>query len=135
MHGGLSPPGLPACGGALRSPLALASPWATRSRTDLIAILCFFVQNGLAIYDDVNGRQIPGLDEFRGLVDVQEPGATALACGAATRGTCSAGMAGRRRAEGINALVDAFWLEVGAQGRSSLGLLSAAQATPASQRS
>ena len=39
----------------------------------LIAILCFFVQNGYAIYDDVNDRKIPGLDEFRGLVDVEEP--------------------------------------------------------------
>ena len=39
----------------------------------LIAILCFFVQNGYAIYDDVNDRKIPGLEEFGGLVDVEEP--------------------------------------------------------------
>jgi hypothetical protein len=39
----------------------------------LIAILCFFVQNGFAVYDDVNGRKIPGLEEFGGLVDVAEP--------------------------------------------------------------
>jgi hypothetical protein len=39
----------------------------------LIAILCFFVQNGYAIYDDVNDRQIPGLADFRALVDVEEP--------------------------------------------------------------
>ncbi len=39
----------------------------------LIAILCFFVQNGFAIYDDVNGRKLAGLEEFRGLVDVDEP--------------------------------------------------------------
>jgi hypothetical protein len=39
----------------------------------LIAILCFFTQNALAIYDDVNARQIPGLDEFSGLVDIEEP--------------------------------------------------------------
>lgn len=39
----------------------------------LIAILCFFVQNGYAIYDDVNDRRIPGLEEFGGLVDVEEP--------------------------------------------------------------
>jgi hypothetical protein len=39
----------------------------------LLAILCFFTQNGYAIYDDVNRRQIPGLEEFRGLVDVEEP--------------------------------------------------------------
>ncbi|MEV4729644.1 hypothetical protein [Saccharopolyspora sp. NPDC049426] len=39
----------------------------------LIAVLCFFVQNGYAIYDDINDRTIPGLDEFSGLVDVDEP--------------------------------------------------------------
>jgi hypothetical protein len=39
----------------------------------LIAILCFFVQNGYAIYDDVNDRKIPGLEEFSDLVDVEEP--------------------------------------------------------------
>lgn len=39
----------------------------------LLAILCFFTQNGFSVYDDVHGRAIPGLDEFRGLVDVDEP--------------------------------------------------------------
>ncbi|TDC93519.1 hypothetical protein E1161_10290 [Saccharopolyspora aridisoli] len=39
----------------------------------LIAVLCFFVQNGYAIYDDINDRKIPGLDEFSGLIDVDEP--------------------------------------------------------------
>jgi hypothetical protein len=39
----------------------------------LIAILCFFVQNGLGIYDDVNARQIPGLNEFGSLVDLDQP--------------------------------------------------------------
>ena len=39
----------------------------------LIAILCFFAENGYAIYDDVNTRKIPGLDAFSGLVDVEEP--------------------------------------------------------------
>jgi len=39
----------------------------------LIAILCFFAQNGGAVYDDVNDRRIPGLEEFSGLVDVEEP--------------------------------------------------------------
>jgi hypothetical protein len=39
----------------------------------LVAILCFFVQNGYAIYDDVNNRKISGLEEFNGLVDVEEP--------------------------------------------------------------
>jgi hypothetical protein len=39
----------------------------------LLAVLCFFAQNGYAIYDDVNRRKIPGLEEFSGLVDVEEP--------------------------------------------------------------
>jgi len=39
----------------------------------LIAILCFFTQNGFAIYDDVNDRRIPGLERFAGLVDVHAP--------------------------------------------------------------
>jgi hypothetical protein len=39
----------------------------------LIAILCFLVQNGYAIYDDINNRGIPGLEQFNGLVDVEEP--------------------------------------------------------------
>jgi hypothetical protein len=39
----------------------------------LLAILCFFAQNGYGIYDDVNGRRIPGLEQFGGLVDVEEP--------------------------------------------------------------
>ncbi len=30
----------------------------------LLAILCFFTQNGYAIYDDVNRRQIPGLEFY-----------------------------------------------------------------------
>jgi hypothetical protein len=38
-----------------------------------IANLCFFAQNGYCIYDDVNDRQIPGVDRFRQLVDVDEP--------------------------------------------------------------
>jgi hypothetical protein len=39
----------------------------------MIAILCFFVQNGYAIYDDVNDRRIPGLERFEGLIDAEEP--------------------------------------------------------------
>ena len=38
-----------------------------------IAGLCFLVQNGVAVYDDVNGRPIPGMEQFRGLVDLDEP--------------------------------------------------------------
>src|SRR5262249_6775513 len=38
-----------------------------------IANLCFFTQNGYSIYDDVNRRRIPGMEQFRGLVDVDDP--------------------------------------------------------------
>jgi hypothetical protein len=38
-----------------------------------IALLCFLVQNGYCIYDDVNKQKIAGLDRFRGLVDVDNP--------------------------------------------------------------
>ncbi len=39
----------------------------------MLAILCFFTQNGYAVFDDVNGREIPGLERFRSLVDVDAP--------------------------------------------------------------
>jgi hypothetical protein len=38
-----------------------------------IANLCFFTQNGYCVYDDINQRSIPGLDEFADLVDISEP--------------------------------------------------------------
>jgi hypothetical protein len=38
-----------------------------------IALLCFLVQNGYCIYDDVNNQKIDGLDRFRNLVDVDHP--------------------------------------------------------------
>jgi hypothetical protein len=38
-----------------------------------IANLCFFTQNGYSIYDDLNGRQIPGMERFRSLVDIDDP--------------------------------------------------------------
>ena len=38
-----------------------------------IALLCFLVQNGYCIYDDVNREKISGLDHFRGLVNVDHP--------------------------------------------------------------
>src|SRR5215207_197384 len=43
------------------------------SAQHMLAILCFFTQNGFAIYDDVNDRKIAGLEEFSGVVDVEEP--------------------------------------------------------------
>ena len=39
----------------------------------MIAVLCFMVQNGYGMYDDVNGEQIPGLERFSHLVDLDEP--------------------------------------------------------------
>ncbi|HET9556491.1 MAG TPA: hypothetical protein VFS70_05075, partial [Actinomycetota bacterium] len=38
-----------------------------------IAGLCFLLQNGYVIYDDVNDRRIPGIEEFGGLADLAEP--------------------------------------------------------------
>ncbi|MCU0483708.1 MAG: hypothetical protein MUC54_05480 [Chloroflexi bacterium] len=39
----------------------------------LIAILCFLTQNGASVTDDLHRERIPGMDQFRGLVDVDEP--------------------------------------------------------------
>jgi hypothetical protein len=39
----------------------------------MIAILCFITQNGACMVDDVNGEPIPGIDAFRGMVNVDEP--------------------------------------------------------------
>ncbi|NLD38969.1 MAG: hypothetical protein GX654_19085 [Desulfatiglans sp.] len=32
--------------------------------------LCYMLQNGLVLYDDINKRAVPGIEAFRGLVDV-----------------------------------------------------------------
>jgi hypothetical protein len=39
----------------------------------MLAILCFLAQNGYSLYDDVNGRPIPGIQRFADLVDVDQP--------------------------------------------------------------
>jgi hypothetical protein len=39
----------------------------------LVGVLCFLVQNGYCITDDVNRERIPGLERFRHLVDVENP--------------------------------------------------------------
>jgi hypothetical protein len=39
----------------------------------MLAILCFLTQNGYAVFDDVHGREIPGLERFRSPVDVDAP--------------------------------------------------------------
>jgi len=36
-----------------------------------LLILCFLVQNGQCIYDDHNKRQIPGMEKFKNLVDIE----------------------------------------------------------------
>ena len=38
-----------------------------------IAGLCFLLQNGYVVYDDVNDRRIPGIEEFAGLANLSEP--------------------------------------------------------------
>jgi hypothetical protein len=38
-----------------------------------IAGLCFLLQNGYVVYDDVNDRRIPGIEEFGGLADLESP--------------------------------------------------------------
>jgi hypothetical protein len=38
-----------------------------------IAGLCFLLQNGYCIYDDVNDRRIPGIEAFGGLADLESP--------------------------------------------------------------
>jgi len=39
----------------------------------LLLIMCFLTQNGFCIYDDINNEQIPGMERFAGLVDVEHP--------------------------------------------------------------
>lgn len=36
----------------------------------IIQTLCYFVQGGVCIYDDVNNRPIPGLEKFKHLIDI-----------------------------------------------------------------
>jgi hypothetical protein len=38
-----------------------------------IAGLCFLLQNGYVVYDDVHDRRIPGIEEFGGLADLESP--------------------------------------------------------------
>ncbi|GAB5468389.1 MAG: hypothetical protein Kilf2KO_14190 [Rhodospirillales bacterium] len=39
----------------------------------MLLVLCYLVQNGACLYDDVKGRAIPGLDRFKAIVDVENP--------------------------------------------------------------
>jgi hypothetical protein len=49
----------------------LAFPVGDLAQHSLAGIM-FLTQNGYSITDDVNGRSIPGIERFRGLVDVDE---------------------------------------------------------------
>jgi hypothetical protein len=39
----------------------------------MLLVLCYLVQNGACIHDDVNGRPVPGIDRFKALVDTENP--------------------------------------------------------------
>ncbi len=39
----------------------------------MIAILCFITQNGYSMTDDVSGDSVPGMEQFRNLVDIDAP--------------------------------------------------------------
>ncbi|MFO7920244.1 MAG: hypothetical protein R6U99_05410 [Nioella sp.] len=39
----------------------------------MILVLCYLVQNGACLSDDITGRTIPGIDRFADLVDVENP--------------------------------------------------------------
>nr|WP_306268074.1 hypothetical protein [Pararhizobium sp. IMCC3301] len=39
----------------------------------MILALCYLVQNGACLYDDVNNRPIPGLEKFKNRVDIENP--------------------------------------------------------------
>jgi len=39
----------------------------------VVAAICYLVQNGACISDDVHGNKIPGMERFKGLVDVENP--------------------------------------------------------------
>ena len=38
-----------------------------------LAYICYLVQNGYGIYDDINRRSIPGLERFRNLINTGDP--------------------------------------------------------------
>jgi hypothetical protein len=38
-----------------------------------VAVLCYLVQNGACIFDDINKKKIPGMEKFSSLVDVNNP--------------------------------------------------------------
>lgn len=50
----------------------LLIPVADLAQHQLLA-LCYLVQNGACIFDDVNNQPIPGLEAFKDIVDVENP--------------------------------------------------------------
>lgn len=39
----------------------------------MLALLCFLVQNGYCIYDDINNKPVPGIEKFGSLVNIDNP--------------------------------------------------------------
>lgn len=39
----------------------------------VLLTLCYLVQNGACVFDDVHGRTIPGMEPFKDLVDIENP--------------------------------------------------------------
>lgn len=39
----------------------------------MILVLCYLVQNGACLYDDVNDQPIPGIKVFKNIVDIENP--------------------------------------------------------------
>ncbi|TGC09021.1 hypothetical protein [Methanolobus halotolerans] len=39
----------------------------------VLAGICYYVQNGVCFYDDVNGEKIDGIEQFSDIVDTEEP--------------------------------------------------------------
>ena len=33
--------------------------------------ICYMLQNGLVLYDDIHGRAVPGIEKFKDIVDVE----------------------------------------------------------------
>ena len=50
----------------------LIIPVADLAQHSLLA-LCYLVQNGACIVDDINGHRIPGIDKFKHIVDIENP--------------------------------------------------------------
>jgi hypothetical protein len=45
----------------------------------LLALLLVYIERGICIFDDVHGRPIPGIEQFREVVDVDDPAPLSIA--------------------------------------------------------